>query len=168
MWDDITGFGSVIRTCLDRYNTAFWCHMHSVQKHVASTHTPSSLCSLGILLSLFFFPSCSLFLFFFRSISFVRSFFLSLFFFSSSFFKISHSCYCSTPHTHPTPTQYRHKLLVSGWLSVTAGLLMFSMSHMLSWSIRLTQSAKRQNHSFPIQIRGRAYSLYAVQNHLSC
>lgn len=37
--------------------------MYSVQKHVADTHTPSSLCSLGILLSLFsFFPlvlSCS-------------------------------------------------------------------------------------------------------------
>lgn len=76
MWNDITLFGSVIRTCLDRYNTAFWCHMHSVQKHVANTHTPSSLCSLGNLLSLFFFSlvlSCSFSINLFFSVSFFES-----------------------------------------------------------------------------------------------
>ena len=38
--------------------------MHSVaQKHIWQTHTPGSLCSPGILLSLSFFPSCSVLLF---------------------------------------------------------------------------------------------------------
>lgn len=50
MWNDITEFGIATRTCLDKCNTRFWCHMNSFQKRVGST--PSSLCSLGILLSL--------------------------------------------------------------------------------------------------------------------
>lgn len=38
----------------------------------------------------------------------------------------------------------------SGQLSLTAGLIMFFLSRMLSWFISLTQSARRQNRSYPI------------------
>lgn len=81
-------------------------YMHAVQKHVANTHTPSSLCSPGILLSLFTLPSCSLLLFFYQSL----------------FLPLPHFCYCSTPLHLNISVICTHSFKSNG--SAAAGLVM--------------------------------------------
>lgn len=80
MWNDITGCESVSRTCLNRHNTAFWCHMKCILlRNMWQTPTPYSPYSLGSLLSLFLFPlvlSCSSPINLFCSVCFVSFFFL--------------------------------------------------------------------------------------------
>lgn len=163
MWSDINWFGSVIRTCLDRYNTAFWCHMHSVQKHVASTHAhPAPYVAWGSfwafsLFSLLF--SLALFL----SISSV----LSLFFFSSFFVLVFSFLRSVTSATGPPPlhldspyahTPLSHIAQVSQ--SVTAGLLMFSVSHVsIHSSCTICPKAKITH----VPFRSGAGLMYAVQ-----
>lgn len=126
------------------------------------TRTPSSLCSLGILLSLFsFFPlvlSCS---FSVNLLCFVSLFFSSFFVLVFSFLRSVTSAtgppplHLDSPYAH---TPLSHIAQVSQ--SVTAGLLMFSVSHVsIHSSCTICPKAKITH----VPFRSGAGLMYAVQ-----